>query len=179
MEIDWIITGAKTGILALSGVVINHYRKPFYLWAKGQVGLNEEYKKLKLRVDKLEAEIYIVRSEQMADIHTSIQPTFKVNAKGELEYVNPAWVNLMEYSDPENAYGLRFMDVIHPDDYERVKAIHRDTVAHPSGFNDSIKFRTKKTKKTIDTTCICELIHDKDNALVGIIGRLHVVENTT
>jgi PAS domain-containing protein len=179
MEIDWIITGAKTGILALSGVMINHYRKPFYVWVKGHIGLNEECKKIKLRLDKIEAEIYIIRSEQMADIHTSMQPTFKVNTKGELEYVNPAWVNLMEYNDPENAYGLRFMDVIHPEDYERVKAIHRDTVDHPSGFNDTIKFRTKKTKRTVNTICVCELIHDKDNALVAIIGRLHVVDNTT
>jgi len=174
-----IIAWVETGALALSGVLINHYRKRVYLWVVAQIGLNEEHKKTKVRLDKLEAEVYIIRSEQMADIHTSIQPTFKVNPKGELEYVNPAWVNLMEYNDPENAYGLRFMDVIHPDDYERVKAIHRDTVLHPSGFNDSIKFRTKKTKKTIDTICVCELIHDKDNVLVGIIGRLHVVENTT
>jgi len=178
MEVDWVIAGFKTGIIALSGVVANHYRKPFYNWAKSQINLSDEYLKVKERLTALESEVYIIKSEQMSDIHTSMEPTFKVNTKGELIYVNPAWVNLFEYSDPENAYGLRFMDIIHPDDYDRVKAIHRDTIVSPSGFNDTVKFRTKKTKTTIYTTCITELIHGKNNVVVGIIGRLHVIDCT-
>lgn len=178
MEVDWVIAGVKTGVIALSGVVATHYRKPFYNWIKAQIKLNNEYLKLKSRVDELEGKMFVIDCKRKAGIHTDKQPTFKVNTKGDLIYVNPAWSELFEYDDPENAYGLRFMDIIHPDDYERVKAIHRDTINSPSGFNDPVKFRTRKTKKTINTICVTDLLHDKTGVLIGIMGRLHVLDSS-
>ncbi len=178
VEAAWIIAGLKGCILTVSGFVVNHYRKPFYIWAKAQINLNDEYKKLKDRVIKLEGELFVIDGRQRANIHTDNQPAFKINGKGDMIYANPAWGALFEYDDIKNAYGVRFMDVIHPDDYERIKMIHSETIESPTGFNDFIKFRTKKTKKTINTICVTELVHDKNGDLESIMGRLHVLDSS-
>ncbi len=155
---DWAIDSFKGGIGAVTIWAANRYRKPLYAWVKKQINLNKEVSEQKLRIEALEIRDSISDSKFMAYVHTDPTAVFITNAKREVIYVNPAWVKLIGYRDPESSYGYRFFDAIHPDDVAHMREVQQELINHPSGFEGNIRFVHRETKETINTFCISDLI---------------------
>jgi len=177
MEIAWLITGLKTAIGAGLTLLVNHYRKPAIVWIRGAIKLNEKVAALEKENEETKIELSIAKSRDEVSWKTDDSPVFRTNMQGELIYVNQAWLDLLEYTNPEHAYGVRFLDVIHHDDKERVLLIMDDMKNHPTSFADYIAYQTRITRKKLIMLVVSEIIKDKNGKMIEVFGRLHTPKN--
>ncbi len=130
----------------------NHARK---LLQKNQEILEKREKHLSLITDN------------MMDLIT------RVNAKGEYQYVSPSAPKILGYA-PENMLGKNSLDLVHPDDLERVKSSTREAIyAHSS---NEIEYRHKTAAGDyfwIETTGN-PLFDDEDNFKGFVCGSRNI-----
>lgn len=176
----WIQDGVKAGIISVITAFV------IYLWKKAKpisreiiriIKCPDLVEKLEKEVAVLKKEVSVLRSKQMAGFHTDPVPTFICNTKGELIYANPAWVKLTGYSNPENAYGFRFFDVIYHEDLLRIQKISEELIGHPAPYEGLVRLVNKITKEVIQTFCTSELIYsdEQHKELIETIGRLQIL----
>lgn len=173
MSWDWAIDSFKAGILVLLTWGTNYLRK------KALPFLKEFRRFLKLTeiVDRIDNEVGVLKSKQMASLHTDVHPIFIMNNEGEMIYANPAWCDMTGFTNVKDAYGKGYLKAIPPEDIEMIEKQNERLVEHPSSYEGEIRFRHIKTKEIINTICRSELVHGRNEVLVETVGRLFILKD--
>jgi PAS domain S-box-containing protein len=95
---------------------------------------------------------------------------FHANACGEIQAVNPAWIALTGLS-AEQASGEAWLDVIHPEDREALRAAWRHAVAKTEPFAEECRLRTPAGALRW-VRIIAQPDHDPEAGLRGYGGSL-------
>jgi len=86
------------------------------------------------------------------------------------KYVNPRLCEITGYAEAELLNGITILDLVHPDDLERVRARHRDWEKNP---NDAVEFSLRivsKDKKTLQVKTYGSAIEsDGEQMLLGVV----------
>lgn len=161
----------KLGIAGICAWVGNYIRKnavPFY---KQVIILA----KLAARVEIMERRIYIAESKQMVILYTSTDPSFITNTKGEVVFVNPAWLDMTGISTANDAYGFGYMQAIPIEDREALREQSEILVDHPGPFSGAVRFKNVRSGDIIDTLCRSEIVRF-EGIPVETVGRLYVIK---
>lgn len=88
----------------------------------------------------------------------------------EFQYVNPRLCEITGYSEQDLLGGITILDLVHPDDLERVRARHRDWEKNP---DDAVEFSLRivsKNKKVRHVKTYGSAIErDGEQALLGVV----------
>ena len=111
-------------------------------------------------LEKRERHLSLI-TDNMMDLIT------RINAKGEYQYISPSAPKILGYK-PENMMGKNILDLVHPDDLERLKSSTRKAIyAHSS---NEIEYRHKTSSGDyiwIETTS--NPIFDHEDNLKGFV----------
>lgn len=127
------------------------------------------------RIDELNTLIYIANAEHMALCYCAPDAIFITNEKGEVIFVNPAWLLMTGIPTTKDAYGLGYLRVIHKENIDFVKESTISLIEHPGSFDNYIIFQHYHTKAKITTLCRSEPIFDDKGVLRKTIGRVSVI----
>jgi PAS domain S-box-containing protein len=127
------------------------------------------------RIEELNTQIYIANAVQMALAYCAPDAIFVNNEKGEVIFVNPAWLSMTGMPTAKDAYGFGYLRVIHKESLDFVKENTKSLIEHPGSFDNYIIFQHYHTRAKITTLCRSEPIFDDKGVLQKTIGRLTVI----
>jgi PAS domain-containing protein len=127
------------------------------------------------RIDELHTQVYISNAEHMALAYCAPDAIFFNNEKGEVIFVNPAWLAMTGMPTVKDAYGFGYHRVIHKESLEFVKENTKSLIEHPGSFDNYIIFQHYHTRAKITTLCRSEPIFDDKGVLKKHIGRVTVI----
>lgn len=127
------------------------------------------------RTEKIALELSILQSERLALFHTDQYPIVVKNAKMELVYCNPAFLDLTGLDNMEDALGFGFIESIHPDDRERTDRLRQNQISHPSQSYGTTRFKNIQNGNSILTVYRSKLVYNYKGELIGTIKRLYVI----
>ncbi len=167
---------AETTFKTLIGLALAASAK--YLFTKIKPGYIAIKKWLKVaeKVDELHKEAATLKSAQLAMHHINKDPIFLTNPKGEVTFVNAAWLNMTGIGDSRDAIGFGYLRAIPHEDLEYIKRQSDTLQEHPSPFSGKIRFKHIHTGDIYVTDCRSELIFNHEQKHVETIGRLYVIE---
>ena len=99
-------------------------------------------------------------------------PTFKCDMLGNCFFVNVAYLELLGYSNPDEAYGKGWYKTIHPPEIEKVRKEFEDAIKSESVYVSSIKKEHKITKTVIPVKMMTKIVRDENNKAIEIVGQL-------
>lgn len=151
LEMDWQerFETAFVGVLGLIGLWLVKKSKPLYNMAKRVYGLMQE-------LDILKKDVGIVKDRQLKVLYTSSHPVFIVNPKGEVIFVNPAWLEMTGIRTEKDAFGFGFLKVIPEKNREAMIEQNELLSKHPSAFEGEVEFQNLITDEIILTICRSE-----------------------
>lgn len=155
-------------LLILAATWVARYLSPFFKAVR-------KITKVSDRVDELENKVYILDSKLAAGFHTAVDPVFIVDVKGDLVYANPAWQDLTEFSNVQDAYGKGYLRAIPPDDRDSIEEQSERLILHPGSIEMNVIFLTIRTKIIVNTLCRSEPFKNKEGFVVGTLGRLKIL----
>jgi len=173
----WIGDSVRAGVGGILTAAI------IFLWKKGKPAFNfikvildsgDSIEKLNDQQHEQAIEISILKSKQMALLHTSLEPAFITAPNGDLIYVNPAWLEMTGFRDPKDAYGYGYLKCIPVLDRGELLKHVELLIQHPSPSETVIRFQQLGTGKIITTMCRTELVHDGNGVLIETVGRLRI-----
>jgi len=161
----------------LATAIANYARKkaiPFFKFVKKCIGIIE-------KLEKLENKNAISESNFRAFMNILKTPIFITNLKGEVTYVNRAWLRFtgLQFSD---SMGFSYLSVIPlavstDDKYqEKIEKLINRLILHPSSWEGEIIFQPKGTAELIKTICRTELIYDENKEQVETIWSLDIIK---
>lgn len=168
---DWKAQVAEKtfiGALALAGAWLVKKSKPAWKWAVRQSSIGD-------RIEKLEIDLSIERSSRLAALKAATDPVYVIDPTGNMTFANPAFMAMTGFSSVEDAYGVGFLQAIHPDDIKQVKMIEEDLIKHPSSIEKNVRWVHRKTGEVTHTICRSELIKDKNGVLIERLGRIFIL----
>lgn len=127
------------------------------------------------RIKELNTQIFIANAMQMSFAYCAPDAIFVNNEKGEVTFVNPAWLALTGMPTTKDAYGFGYYRVIHKESIDFVKENTKSLIEHPGSFDNEIIFQHYHTKAKITTQCRSEPIFDDMGKLIQTIGRISVI----
>jgi PAS domain S-box-containing protein len=96
---------------------------------------------------------------------------YLTNDKGEVTYVNAAYLDLTGFEDSRDAHDFGYLDSVPDEDRERILKEHDFTKQHPSRSAGKIRVRQIGTGKLIECRCKITPIYKKDGeTLLKSIG---------
>ena len=125
-------------------------------------------------VDELNRNVGINDALVRSILHTASDAIFISNTKGEVIFVNMAYLQLTGMRTQKDAYGFGFLQVIPEDDREDILEQGERLAKHPSSFEDIVRFEHFITKEIITTLCRSEPLFYKGE-LVETLGRLTII----
>lgn len=149
--------------------------KSFFHTGGDILSLQDNIKQNSKKIADLENDIYIANAKQMALVYCAPDAVFVNNNKGEVIFVNPAWLDLTGMPTAKDAYVYGYMRVIHKENIDWVKENNKSLAEHPSSFDNYIIFQHYKTRAKITTLCRSEPIFDNKGVVQETIGRLTVI----
>lgn len=171
---DWtkidIADIAKVAIIGVGGWAANIVRKKAWPFIKSLVKFGNVVE----RQDNLEKQFKIKQSRNRAILHIDKHPIFITDNKGEVTYVNPAWVE-MTGMDERDALGKGYLQAIPDEDIDSMEAKSERMIKHPSSLYDEVVFIHVRTKQIIKTMCRSEPVY-QDESHKETIGRLYIIE---
>ncbi len=170
MEWDWSDTFKTAIIAALGWVGQRTVKKLKPAWV-----LLKKFINLAQTTDQISYTVSLLKNQQLALFHIDKDPIFITNLKGEVTYVNPAFLDLTGFENAEESYGFGYTSAIHPDSRAEHEKLRAELVLHPSPYHGYIKLRNKKTGKVILTVCRTKLVYNLKNELVETIGRIYII----
>ncbi|HUS00697.1 MAG TPA: PAS domain-containing protein [Chitinophagaceae bacterium] len=99
-------------------------------------------------------------------------PTFKCDMEGNCFFVNVAWLQLLGFNDPEEAYGMGWLRAIHPPDKEKVRKDFQDAIKSETQFVSEINKMNIATKSVIPVKMMTKIVRDDNDEAVEIVGQL-------
>lgn len=129
------------------------------------------------KFDRLESRVDVRENTIKALLDLDDMATFILDNKGDLIYVNEAWLEITGLPNAEAAYGFGYMSVIPDEDKANVILDHENQLKHPSTrYRDTIRFQKYKTKIITEYFCKSIPIFDYKNVLHNIIGRVYIIK---
>lgn len=180
---DWIEKGKEAAYLGALGL--------FGLWAKKKAKpLSKaviKLSKLSDRVDAIEKDFQgqleklsdrLAKDENMLRslFDSSKTPTYILDADFELIYVNTAWLELLGFSNDEDAFGLGFLKAIPDSQMVAMDRQMKNSKEHPSRFSDKMQFKHVKTKEEFFMFCMSTPIYDYKDNLYCTLGFLYNID---
>lgn len=170
MKWDWAVDTFKALLAAAAMWIANWLRKNAIPYMKEL----QRYKTLLDRVERLEIELSIEKSKGMAGLYVDPAPVFITNMKGEVIFVNPAWLEMTGLPSEKDAIGFGFMKVIPQEDREALEYQAELLMQHPGTWVGTVRFKHWKSKQIINTTCVTEVVHDRDGRFIETVGKLKI-----
>lgn len=126
------------------------------------------------KVTELETEFSILQDRQRGLMRTDPIPIYITNEKGEVTFVNAAWMEMTGFRDSEDVKGYGFMRCIPDEDVAKTKERGEMLRDHPSTFFGEVRFKNVQTGNLIITNCMRELVFNDKGCLVETIGRIYI-----
>jgi len=168
---DWKEKGTETvfvGIIAFLGSIFVKKFRPAWKEIKRIAALADT-------VDELKKEAAISKAREIAIFDTETDPIFILNEKGEVKYVNTAWLQMTGMRTQTDAYGMGYMRVIPEKDRERISEQNEMLNKHPSSSEDSMVFEHFVTKEHILTIYRSQPVF-YNGTLVETVGRIKIID---
>lgn len=168
---DWREKGIEAiylGVIAFLGSAFVKRFKPSLKGAKRMYGVIDE-------VDVLKKEVGVLKDLIQKILYTAPDPIFKVNNKGEVIFVNPAWLQMTGVRTEKDAFGFGFMKAIPEDDRDAMVDQSEMLTKHPSAFEGEIRFQHLVTDDIILTICRSEPVF-YNGEHIETIGRLTIIK---
>lgn len=150
----------------------------FTIWAykklKPTVRLIKRFWNIANQTDILQKDVAILQNERLALFHIDLNPILIKNTKGEIDYCNPAFVDMAGFNSAEDAYGFGFTEAIHPDERERTDRLRAQQQAHPSQVQGIVKMQNIQTQQPILVHFKTKPIYYKGD-LVETLIRLYII----
>jgi len=144
---EWKEKGIETifgGVILFLGSFFVKRARPFW----------KELKRMSLLTDKVDAlakQADIAEKRLRAVLYTSSEPSFICNEKGEIIFVNPAWLRMTGMRTEKDAFGFGYLAVIPDEDIEMMVRENERFLKHPFSFEDEVRYLHFVTKKIIIT----------------------------
>lgn len=99
-------------------------------------------------------------------------PTFKCDMEGNCFFVNVAWLQLLGFNDPQEAYGEGWLRSIHPPEKERVRKEFQEAVKSETQFVSEINKMNVANNSVIPVKMVTKIVRDEKNLPIEIVGQL-------
>ena len=99
---------------------------------------------------------------------------YQTNERNEITYVNPKWCEIAEIPE-QDAIGLRFVDLIHPDDVDSAAEQIRQSRTSRRAFRTQLRFRTGTGKLRWLSTYGVPTFDEETGRLQSLIGSVEDV----
>lgn len=167
---DWKEKTLYEGVILVSAIAFTKWMLKTF--KEGVATLKKKIKDAD-KIDHIEARIIYNGQYLKAIVHLSESPMYLIDVKsGDLEDVNPAWCELLGFSNEEDAHGMGFMLAIPEEDIDRVLEQNDRFTKHPSNLVGLINFQHIKTKEKIVClfrNIVLDDVHGKPEKALGIL----------
>ncbi len=105
-------------------------------------------------------------------MHVMPYPVYLMDMDGGLEWVNPAWCELVGFNDPDDAYGNGWMRTVPDEGLEQMRQRNEDFVKHPSNSSGEIIMMHIHSKEKFTAKFRNELLYDEHKKPFKSLGIL-------
>lgn len=118
-----------------------------------------------------------IKMKVRAQMNTDSSPSFVIDKKGDLVYVNDAWLSLTGFQKAEQAYGIGWLKAIPEEDQKTLIDEHEQQLSYPSDFFGKVRFKNIQTGFCVDTICRVTCVKSEHSGeLIEKIGQLQIIK---
>lgn len=126
-------------------------------------------------LDWLKKEVVVMKERQFKILYTAPDPIFICNPKGEVTFVNPAWLQMTGIRTEKDALGFGFMKAIPEEDRDNLLEESERLVEHPGSYEGIVRFQHIGTTDIVTTMCRSEPYY-YNGEHIETIGRLSILK---
>lgn len=101
-------------------------------------------------------------------------PTFKCDMDGNCFFVNAAWLQLLGFNNPEDAYGEGWLRTLAAPEKEKVRKEFQDAIKSETQYVSEVNKMNISNKSVIPVKMVTRIVRDEKEEPIEIVGQLKI-----
>lgn len=116
----------------------------------------------------------ITRGTLDAMLYLDDIPTFKCDMDGNCFFVNAAWLHLLGFNNPDDAYGQGWLRTIHPPEKEKVRLEFQQAIVSETQYVGEMNKVNIADSTVIPVKMVTRIVRDENDYPIEIVGQLKI-----